>query len=371
MRAGFNWWWLLPIATLAVSVLVALGIVVFQLAQGAHSEMAANCSGALANDYSCHQERYQGLVRDYGVETAFTELKDEDEKNDFVHRQCHQLTHVIGRAAAQLYGDIPSSYSKGDAFCGMGYYHGVMEAVVANIGADKVMEEANTLCADLREQEEHSFAHRDCVHGLGHGLLSVSGENELFQGLQTCDTLMDEWEKENCYEGAFMENTLTARNNPNHPSSKYLKADQPLYPCTNVQDRYKNSCYRYQVGYALNLYENNFRKVFELCSTTAEEDFRPVCYEGLGWYNAGGAIYNRSRTTDSGRDESTSKRCRWGNDEAQSNCIVGAAKFFVKHLSYEPAKQLCESFDANFSDTCLRAADDYYQSGATNRPLST
>lgn len=77
------------------SALVALGIFVL-----GPSYVAADCSGASAGDYACYQQRYQNLVRDSGVETAFDELKDEYGKNGFVRSNCHQLSHVIGRAAA-------------------------------------------------------------------------------------------------------------------------------------------------------------------------------------------------------------------------------------------------------------------------------
>ncbi len=92
MKARFDKWWLLPLSILAASALVALNVVVFEpssidrssdevVAQRATSEaVARDCSGDLASDYACHQERYQDLIRNSGVEAAFAELKDEHEK---------------------------------------------------------------------------------------------------------------------------------------------------------------------------------------------------------------------------------------------------------------------------------------------------
>ena len=77
----------------------------------------------------------------------------------------------------------------------------------------------------------------------------------------------------------FRENVQT-KDDPSYPS-KYLKADQPLYPCTDVETRYKNSYYRRQPMYALWAQDNNFSKVFDLYPTV-EDDFRPACYHGLG-----------------------------------------------------------------------------------------
>src|SRR3954454_7161743 len=165
MGPNFNKWWLLPFFILTVSALTALSIIVFQPSfLGSSSDEApehlaatgpaAKCSGASANDYACYQKRYQNLVRDSGVEAAFADLKDEFTKEEFVKSNCHQLTHVIGRTAADLYGgDIATTYSRGDNFCASGYYHGAMETIVAKLGPDKILSEADNICAGLREQQ--------------------------------------------------------------------------------------------------------------------------------------------------------------------------------------------------------------------------
>jgi hypothetical protein len=165
-------------------------------------EKAADCSGASATEFSCYQKRYQNLVRDYGVKATFDELKDEYKKNEFVHSSCHQLTHIIGHTAYDLYGEIPSTYSQGDNFCWSGYYHGAMQAFVAKIGPERILEEANTTCADLGQHLRYSFYNYNCVHGLGHGFMTVR-ENELFESLEMCDTLLDAWERESCYSGSL------------------------------------------------------------------------------------------------------------------------------------------------------------------------
>jgi hypothetical protein len=239
-----------------------------EAAQRGVGETTANCSDALSSNYVCHQKRYQNLVRNSGVEAAFAELKDTYEKNDFVKSGCHQLVHVIGRSAAELYADLSTTYAQGDEFCGSGYYHGAMEVFATKIGADKMLDEADEFCADLGEHQRCSAHHRNCTHGLGHGFMGVLG-NELFQSLETCDALTDVWERDHCYDGKFMQNTM-AENDPNHPT-KYLEADRSLYPGTEVEARYKNRCYQRQAGYALKTQGNDFARVFELCAT-AEED---------------------------------------------------------------------------------------------------
>ena len=367
---GFERWWLLPIGIVTTCVLVALGIVVFQpsfieeigaerlSAQGYGSSGEAkgatgepeDCSGARASDYQCVQKRYQDLVHGSGVQAAFTELKGAYETDEFTKSNCHQITHVIGRAAVDLYGDVPESYSQGDNFCWSGYYHGAMEAVVAEIGPEKILDEAGTICSSVGEEQRQSFYHYNCVHGLGHGFMGVL-ENELFESLETCDALGDRWERESCYGGAFMENIM-ADINPG-TKTKYLKADEPLYPCTEVGSRYKEQCYIMQTSYALNTQGDDFGKVFELCGA-AEEEYRTTCYQSLGRDASGNSASDPVKTRES---------CMLGQDkEARRNCVIGAVKDFVSYYGSDTqAREFCESLDESLRETCLETGEEYYK----------
>ena len=399
-------WWLLPFGIIGASALVVLGVLVLgpslanpssteenqeaasQLAsedcsdasasdsacpqqeeyqedhQGEHREEASEqaqksepatmgCVGDPSTDFACLQKRYQELVRGSGVGAAFAELKNELTQNDLAKSNCHELTHVIGHTAAELYGDIPSTYSRGDSFCGSGYYHGAMEAIVAKLGADRVSEETDTLCAGL-----YSFDHYNCAHGLGHGFMRLQ-ENELFESLEMCDMLTDDWERERCYGGVFMENVVD-RDNPVHPS-KYLKADRLLYPCDVVGARYKNECYQRQTSYALETQGNNFSKVFDLCANV-EDDFRPACYQGLGWDASVQSLNQRAGNV--AVNESTSRLCMQSEGyEAQFNCVVGAVQYFIRHYYGDAqAKTFCESFGADLRTACLKEVEEYYRS---------
>jgi hypothetical protein len=401
VKTRSNKWWLLPFGILVSSAIVALGIVVLaptlfnrsspEVAQRASSETASKdyCSDPSASDSACHQEehqgehqeaakesartsdpatkgclgdastdfaclqkRYQDLVNGSGVGAAFAELKNELTSNELARSNCHELTHIIGYAAAELYGDIPSTYSRGDSFCGSGYYHGAMEAIIAKIGPDKVLEEADTLCAGL-----YSFYHYNCAHGLGHGFMRLQ-ENELFESLEMCDKLSDDWERERCYGGVFMENVVD-RDNPVH-LSKYLKTGQPLYPCDVVENQYKNECYQRQTSYALEMQGNDFAKVFDLCAKI-EDDFRPACYQGLGW---DASVQSLNQSADNATvNGSTSRLCMLGKDyEAWFSCVAGATQYFVRHYySDVQAKTFCESLGAALRAECFKEAEEYYR----------
>jgi hypothetical protein len=356
MKGSYNRWWLLPLGILNVSAMIAVSIMIFGPSFVGPS--IADCSGDRANDYACYQQRYQDLVNGPGVKAAFADLKSEYPKNDFVRMNCHQLAHVIGRSAADIYGYITSTYSQGDSFCSAGYYHGVMETVMARIGPDRIVDEANTLCAELSEQQQYSYYHRNCVHGLGHGFMAVL-KGDLYGSLRACDTLTDDWERQHCYSGTFMENVIS-KDNPDHPS-KYLKADQPLYPCTEVDTKYKDQCYKRQSLYILGTQNSDFAKVFGVCGTV-ESDFRPSCYQGMGW-DIGALSINGESFTHVDKSKLPSQLCMLGKDyEARSNCVAGAAKLFVQfYYDDTQLKEMCDSFSSKLRAACLKSGKEYYE----------
>jgi hypothetical protein len=386
-------WWLLPVGIVTASAIVTLGIVTIgplfvtyhsaaevvpqvaserETAIEEHHDEAAerseaqtsiepahlDCSAAPSNDYPCIQQRYQDLVRNLGVEAAFAELQGEMATNNFISSHCHQISHVIGRVAADIYGDIPNTYSHGNSFCGSGYYHGALETIVAKIGPDRIFEEIDSLCADLGEHPEHSLFHYNCAHGLGHGFMGIQ-ENDIFDSLETCDALSDSWERERCYGGVFMENVIT-KDEREHPS-KYLKAASPLYPCDAIESRYKNECYQRQTSYALQTQGNDFVRVFDLCRRV-EDGFSSPCYQGLGW----DASVQSLKQTDNNAaiNQSTKDLCMLGGEyEARFNCIVGAVEYFVRHYySDAQPKVFCETLTAGLRAVCLQEVEEYYPS---------
>jgi len=188
-------------------------------------------------------------------------------------------------------------------------------------------------------------------------------ENELFEALRTCDALTEEWERDQCSGGVFMEN-INADENPGH-SSKHIKADQPFYPCTEVKTEYKTQCYARHTEYALKVtsrhgttVQDNFAKVFELC-TTVEDGFRPACYSGLGHQAAMEASV--ANITDGARAAFTRELCTLGLDnEVLSYCVVAAARQFVFHYDSDvQAKALCESLmSADLRAECLQRSEE-------------
>lgn len=281
--------------------------------------------------------------------TAFKDLRVMYEMSAMVQTYCHPLSHSIGHAAVEKYPKVADAYMHGEDFCWSGYYHGVIEKYIGKIGYENLPTEINNICADIPGKANYSFDYYNCVHGVGHGVMSITGD-ELFDSLKLCDGLTGQWEKSSCYSGVFMENVIA--DGRNH-KTEYLKPEDPVYPCNAVDKEYKETCYLMQTSYMLKVTNYDFKKVFDLCEDV-DKGFENTCYRSLGRDASGTSVSDI---------EQTRTKCMLGdNFEQKSECMIGAVKDFVSYYySDTKAKQLCESLeDDGMQKICLDTAEEYY-----------
>lgn len=343
---------------MALCVVPILLIVTFIVVRGQDPNSSGKpvvdkCQKDKTVTFGCYKGELSDIVKKRGPEPAFMLVKQQYSKVPLVKSLCHQLVHVIGRSAYAKYGNIADTFAHGDQYCWSGYYHGVMEQVADEKGANYIVDNANTICAGIAAKQRYSFYHFNCVHGLGHGFMEALDAN-LFDSLKACDRLTDNWEQTSCYGGVFMQNVMNVQSPDNtvDHTSKYLRADEPMYPCTAVDGKYKEQCYLMQTSYALQVKNYDFSAVFSLCSSV-DAAYRDTCYQSLGRDASGQSI----------SDASTTKRtCLLGiTEEAQKNCIIGAAKDFVSYFHSDvQANQLCDSLDENLKPVCSDTVKSYY-----------
>ncbi len=310
----------------------------------------ADCSQH-SSDFSCWKARYEAMVMQDSPKAAFTDVRQAYEKYDYVRTQCHQIAHVIGRTAAKKYGDVVSAYDQGDNFCWSGYYHGVMEGIATKMGPDKVIAQVDTICDSAQQKHPYGFYHYNCVHGLGHGIMAIK-DNNLPEALKVCEKLGDQWERDSCYSGVFMENVMSAENPDHH--TDYIKADDAMYPCTVLDQQYKQQCYFMQTSHALDVKNGDFSQVFTLCSQL-EAPLDATCYQSLGRDASGRSVSNAAATKAS---------CLLGpSDTAKSNCVIGAVKDFISYFhSDTQGLAFCNSLEnTSLRSTCTVTAQDYYK----------
>lgn len=307
----------------------------------------ASCVAVLDTN-KCLEDYYEDLVTSKGVVIAFTELKKSYELVPAVKGDCHQITHSMGHAAADLEGSVGKAFAIGDAMCWSGYYHGVMEEILESIGTTTLKSTINTICSDVPGKETYSFDYYNCIHGLGHGVMLLYDFN-VFTSLAACDTLMGSWEQSSCGGGVFMENIMVESRGG---KSAFLKPLDPVYPCNAVSELHKSQCYLMHTSHMLTTVGNDFAKVFQICSTV-EESYQDSCYQSLGRDASGQSVSNIDRTVTT---------CNLApGARALKNCVIGAVKDFISyHHSDAEALQLCERFASPIAESCRETTKSYY-----------
>lgn len=353
-----------PVVIVVFSVLTSVGLVLKSTQESNQAKSQSRltksqytdvCSKSGTVTFSCYNKELRQITAGQGPTAAFALVKEQYTKVSYVKSQCHQLVHVIGRAALARYGNITDTFAQGDQFCWSGYYHGAMEQLTDEKGYDYTVNNANTICKGIAQKQRYSFYHYNCVHGLGHGFMFVL-DGELFTGLNSCDKLTDRWEAQSCYGGIFMQNIMNVQGPDADPNQipEYLKADQPMYPCTAVEDKYKQQCYLMQTSYALQTVGYDFSKVFILCDGI-EATYKTTCYTSIGRDASGYSISDPERT---------SATCLLGATlTARQYCVQGAAMDFVSYFhSDTQANTLCSIVEPALRTNCYQTVASYYSS---------
>lgn len=314
------------------------------------------CQKTAAKDYQCYAKYFATLSYDHGNAVAFKDMEAAYNTDEFVKSQCHQLAHIIGRTSYERTNSLEKTYAEGDNFCWSGYYHGAIEQATKRLGSDKIKQQSSTICKAFADKQRYSFNHFNCVHGLGHGLMAIS-EYKLPDALKLCDNLLDSWEQSSCYGGEFMENVMVAARGDG--TTAYFKTDEPLYPCTYVESRYKEQCYLMQTSYVLQHNGYDFTRTFAECAK-ADEGYTDTCYRSLGRDASGSTVSDVERTVTNCRAVYTS-----GNADPETaifNCMLGADRDFVSYFhGVEKANQLCDAFGGSLTTTCRQDVTEYYK----------
>jgi hypothetical protein len=340
--------WPIGAALAAALLLTALVFAVRDSGERGGTPAIANCTGAERIDFGCYQRRYRAMVAVRGPRAAIRDLSARSTRVGYLRAACHQLMHGIGRDAGRRRGI--AAFDQGDESCSSGYFHGVVEAVMARLGPTAVRRDADRVCAAFRKSRRAELPLYNCVHGMGHGFMELNA-GDVFASLDGCGALQSRWERRHCEGGVFMQN-LTAMADPRQPS-RQLRPRQPLYPCTAVAARYKHECYMKQTAYALYVHDDDFGAVFRLCAASPDVAFRDDCFQGVG----GDASIRASKyvTGPAAKRATVRALCRLGGGPAaRRNCVEGAVTVIVRDGATQATNPV--AFCASFAEAGLRAA---------------
>ena len=316
------------------------------------TEGAVRCRALEEQTLACMAGKLERLVASDGVPAALDSL--EDEVNDGDSPDCHQLTHVIGRAATERYPTVSVAFRAGSQMCGAGYYHGAMEGIVQELGRRRVTQRIPVLCTALRKERKYGIRRYSCAHGLGHGLHSIS--DGVRAAIGRCKRFRDSSERRYCYSGVFMENTRPHGGTGRRASPKSGSGTSVPRSRGAPRPSATSACHRTR--------HSPPRRTSARSSPCAKRFAAPVrsdCEKGLGALSANLGMIKGGKSPE--RYAVSAGLCRLPKaDGAEARCFLGAAVTFIYNERSMPGAQaLCLQADPSVRRPCLRVAFERLQ----------
>jgi hypothetical protein len=297
---------------------------------------------AACSEQNCVEQAFGNIAFRRGPKVAldlFERRLAEDESG------CHGIAHTIGAAVlARNRGNVARTFAQGSSSCWSGYYHGVLERSLLAAGAytrSSLASVARALCADGPVRAVPWLAYQ-CLHGLGHGLMISTGF-DLRRSLDVCRELETLGDREACKTGAFMENLSPMTG----VASRWLRDDDPLYPCAAVVEADRYECYRRVTTRILAVIGFDWERVAATCASL-ERRWANACFLSLG----------RDVSAQNGREPAEIVRlCAVARPYgAERRCIEAAAMDITANDAdgARPAT-LCRSTSSTLRGPCYRA----------------
>jgi cytochrome c553 len=285
----------------------------------------------------CYRHAFGNLAYHRGPDDALALLATDDRTVPAVHADCHQITHWIGHASLAYYrGNAAAALAHGQMTCFSGYYHGVIERAFAGLPRREVVHKARALCSGSEITKEQFLLYQ-CVHGLGHGLMIYSGA-DLPWSLRACHRLRTDFDRISCTGGVFMQNLA-----PGMITSRYLRKDDPIYPCTIVSRQDKLYCYLMVTTRINTLDHYNWRKTAAWCRRV-EKGWVATCFQSYGRDASGFSRYDPRQTI---------RLCLLTEDEA-NECLYGAARDYgSNYAGGKEAAEVCNLSPRRYRGRCF------------------
>ncbi|MBI5457501.1 hypothetical protein HY971_02125 [Candidatus Kaiserbacteria bacterium] len=269
-----------------------------------------------------------------------------------IKQQCHALVHYLGQNEYKKTQSLPQTFlnctANGSA-CGEGCFHGAVEGYLSENGSTLSSSGISKICS--RELVPNDVTYRACTHGLGHAFM-LEFNNNIHKSLASCSHLSNLSDRENCYSGVFMENVFSF-GNPDHPT-KFMRPNDPTYPCTEIEDRYKDSCYSAQAAFVMQHGGFNPSLGAAFCAN-APSAYRTNCFGGIG----GNAVVFFSDPA------AIRSACEYApKGAARRECVNQALVFLAYQYQGEVEKvgDLCFVLDSAEQESCFRSTGDVIES---------
>ena len=290
-------------------------------------------------NFECLEQAFGNLTFNEGPKPALARLQTMSTTDTSVAADCHRIAHRMGSAALSRFKDkVAPAFIEGTPVCASGYYHGIVERAFLGQPTNKLGIVSRRMCTDSKITQQ-TFLLYQCIHGLGHGLMIYTGY-DLPLSLTTCKSLSTDFDKISCSGGVFMENFSSSYG----VTSKYLRKNDPIYPCNNkISDPYKVQCYGLVTANLLKTTGYDQKKTAAGCKRS-EPEWVGMCFESFGRDVSGIAQRSAAKARAS---------CRLAGAN-EGDCLYGVVREIVNSdAAPERGGRFCEQVPSKFRTRCF------------------
>ena len=292
---------------------------------------------------NCYKKVAEDLSDKFGLKKTLAVFAANEDQPEIFAR-CHEATHYLSRNEYRKTGSVPQVYSQCDSTCHGGCYHGVLEQYIKDKGLayEALFSEFPKVCGKS-EDFASPLVFNECHHGLGHAAMFVT-DMDVPGSLALCDALQDLNLQERCWSGVFMENSSSSTNN-DHPG-RYVKAEDPLFPCNTLDQKYAKLCYRYQSSHFALITNHNWSETAKLC-LKVPNDYQNDCVRTIGTNQVG-----FTQDTNVMRNNCS----LMPNSHFQEVCYTGVISSFAYRYVGDMGKMesFCASIEKSFQEACIK-----------------
>jgi hypothetical protein len=305
------------------------------------------CFAQGSAEVDCLDGLFHGYLADHSTTDALSLLQCLMDNDSGVLADCHAVSHAIGRETIRIVGTVDAAFRACNETCSSGCYHGAMERFLRGDSSDTnhiTLQEIETKAVSACDPTLDKALLFQCLHGLGHAIEYASGY-ALRPSLSICDELSSDFAQSSCWGGVFMENLVSAS-----PDVRDVSPTDPLYPCDDVDDRYRDQCYLNQTSRMFDMGLDP-AKILDACrgaGTHAE-----ACVQSLGRDISNGARTGQARTVSS--------TCELAQAELRAACSRGVVYALIDNTwDAQYAFPYCTTYaDPSDVASCYAASVSY------------
>lgn len=296
------------------------------------------------------------------IESVMLTISDSDKR-----QWCHEFMHYVGWELYDKTKNLYQAFNLASDKCDSAMYHGVVEEYIktAQIGykpEDFVKNVIPNSCEDGFSKLNLPVSMKGhCYHGLGHAFMFIT-DNDLTKSLQYCDHVLVGYEN-SCYTGAFMENLQSKQvgRSGTHVSKFSFDLNNPDYPCSILDQKYKDYCYRHKGASNILFTNANVKQSVQECLKVAPL-YQDQCFWGMGG-NLPGPQWS-SRVTGEKCNEALEI-----DPQAYKQCILGAMAFLLQFNlgNADEAAVFCDVIKEDYKPICYSAAGNILRGWTTSK----